>query len=86
MELREGLAAIGVYPSSLELELWFKRYEGGRKGRLSYNDFSKAFIPFDSHYGSIVQRRPSNYRKYLSRRDECFYTETSAEFRNYWRL
>lgn len=26
-EIRDGLAAIGVFPSSEEIDLWFKRYD-----------------------------------------------------------
>lgn len=34
----------------------------------------------------MLNRRPSNHRHPLYRRDDCFYSDTQVEFRNMWRV
>lgn len=43
-EIRDGLAAIGVFPTSEEVDLFFKRYDVSSDGRLDFNEFSAAFL------------------------------------------
>lgn len=43
-DLRDGLAAIGVFPTSEETDLFFKRYDTGNDGRLNFHEFSQAFL------------------------------------------
>ena len=85
-ELREGLAAIGVFPSHDELDLFFKRYDGDKNGRIAFNEFAQAFESSDSYYQHMLSRRPSNHRHACYRRDDCFYADTQIEFRNMWRV
>ena len=85
-DLRDGLAAIGVFPTSEETDLFFKRYDTSNDGRLSFNEFSQAFLAQDSYYSHMLNRRPSNHRHPLYRRDDCFYSDTQVEFRNMWRV
>jgi len=39
-DLRDGLAAIGVFPTSEETDLFFKRYDTSLDGRINFNEFS----------------------------------------------
>lgn len=82
-DLRDGLTAIGVFPTSDEVDLLFKRYGSERLG---FREFSNAFVPQDSYYAHMLNRRPSNHRHNCVRRDDCFFTDTQVEFRNMWRV
>ena len=85
-DLREGLSAIGVFPTSEEVELFITRYDDSKDRRLSLREFESAFLAQDRYYAGMVQRRPSNYRYPLYRRDDCFLADTAIEFRNMWRV
>jgi len=43
-ELRDGLAAIGVFPTSDEVDLFFKRYDTDNNLRITFHEFSAAFL------------------------------------------
>ncbi len=85
-ELREGLAAIGVFPTHDEVDLFFQRYDNDKNGRIGFQEFAKAFESDDSYYANMLIRRPSNHRSPNYRRDDCFYADTQIEFRNMWRV
>ena len=85
-DLREGLAAIGVFPTSDEVDLFLQRYDINRDSRLNFNEFSDAFLSNDSYYSHMLNRRPSNHKHPNYRRDDCFYSDTQVEFRNMWRV
>ena len=84
--MRDGLAAIGVFPTVEEVDLFFKRYDTNRDYSLRYSEFASAFLSQDSYYASLLNRRASNYRSPIYRRDDCFYADTAAEHRNMWRV
>ena len=75
-DLREGLAAIGVYPTTDEVNLFFQRYDNDRNHRLTFKEFSQAFLSDDAYYAHMLNRRPSNHRLHLHRRDDCFFPDT----------
>ena len=85
-DVRDGLAAIGVFPTSEEADLFFKRYDADGSLRINFHEFSEAFLSQDSYYQHMLNRRPSNHRHPLYRRDDCFYSDTQVEFRNMWRV
>lgn len=85
-DVREGLAAVGVYPTSDEVDLFLSRYDQNKDGRLSFAEFSDAFLSNDAYYSSMLNRRPSNHRHPVYKRDDCFYADTQVEFRNMWRV
>jgi Ca2+-binding EF-hand superfamily protein len=85
-DLREGLAAVGVFPSADEVALFFQRYDANRNHRLNFSEFSAAFLSDDNYYSHMLNRRPSNHRQHLVRRDDCFFPDTQAEQRNMWRV
>lgn len=85
-EIRDGLSAIGVFPTSEEVELFMTRYDENKDRRLTMREFENAFLAQDGYYAHMVQRRPSNHRYPLYRRDDCFYADTAAEFKNMWRV
>jgi Ca2+-binding EF-hand superfamily protein len=86
-DLREGLAAIGVFPTSSDMELYIKRYDKFNERKVRFSDFSDSFTPqTDSYYQSSLNRRRSNYwtgNRY-SARDDCFEAGTRVEFRAVW--
>merc|ERR1719362_1056570 len=84
-ELREGLAAIGVFPTSEELDLFVQRYDTTGDRRLNMREFSDAFLCLDAYYAGMAERRGSNYRYPVYRRDDCFLPDTSAQFQSVWR-
>ena len=84
-QLRSGLNAINVFPTSEEVDLFITRYDTNGDRRLTFHEFSKAFLAFDSYYASMVERRPSNYTPRPIRRDDCFLPNTAFEFQNMWR-
>jgi Ca2+-binding EF-hand superfamily protein len=43
-DLRDGLAAIGVFPTSEEADLVFKRYDSDLNLRINFHEFSSAFL------------------------------------------
>lgn len=85
-DMRDGLAAIGVFPTSDEVDLFFKRYDVNRDHRLNFSEFSEAFVAQDNYYAHMLNRRPSNHRHACHRRDDCFFADTQVEFRNMWRV
>lgn len=84
-ELREGLAAIGVFPTSEELDLFITRYDTTGDRRLNMREFSDAFLCLDAYYANMAERRGSNHRYPLYRRDDCFMPDTRLQFQNVWR-
>jgi len=85
-DIREGLNAIGVYPTAEEVELFVTRYDRSHDRRLSFSEFCEAFLPMDQHYSNLVNRRNANrVRRPLYRRDDCFLADTQVEFRSMWR-
>lgn len=61
-ELRHGLSAIGVHPTSEDIELFVTRYDKSGDRRLTRAEFAAAFLCLDAHYCSTLERRASNYR------------------------
>jgi Ca2+-binding EF-hand superfamily protein len=84
-ELREGLAAIGIFPTSEELDLFITRYDTSGDRRLNFREFSDAFLALDAYYASMAERRGSNHRYPIYRRDDCFSACTAADFKAVWR-
>lgn len=84
-QLRSGLNAINVFPTTEEIDLFIQRYDSNGDRRLTFHEFSKAFLAHDSYYASMVERRPSNYTPRPIRRDDCFLPNTAFEFQSMWR-
>jgi len=79
------LNAINVFPTSEEIDLFIQRYDKNGDRRLTYHEFSEAFLAHDRYYSDMVNRRPSNYTPRPIRRDDCFLPNTAFEFQNMWR-
>jgi len=84
-ELREGLAEITIFPTSDELNLYVTRYDKGGDRRLNRREFSESFLAIEAYYANMVERRGSNNRVPLYRRDDCFMQDTALEFMSVWR-
>ena len=61
------------------------RYDTSGDRRLNMREFSDAFLALDAYYANMVERRGSNHRYPLYRRDDCFLPDTQLEFRAVWR-
>jgi len=83
--LRDGLAQIGVFPTSDELDLFVKRYDTTGDRRLNMRELSDAFVAIDTHYGNMMERRGSNHRYPVYRPDDCFMPDTRHQFGAVWR-
>ena len=88
-DIRDGLSAIGVYPTSSDIELYIKRYDKFNEGKVRFADFCDSFTPStDSYYASALNRRRSNYwasnKGGVPARDDCFEAGTRIEFRSVW--
>ena len=44
-DVRDGLAAIGVYPTAEEVDLWIARYDTTGDRRISTREFEASFLP-----------------------------------------
>lgn len=86
-DLRDGLAAIGVYPSTSDMELYIKRYDRFGERKIRFSDFSDSFTPqTDPYSSSSLNRRRANphIASRFSARDDCFEAGTRVEFRSAW--
>lgn len=54
IEFTEGLAAIGVYPTNEEVELYFKRYDSSKTNTLGFKEFSKSLQASDPYYTNML--------------------------------
>ena len=87
-DLREGLSAIGVYPTTSDMELYIKRYDRFNEGKVRFSEFSESFTPkTDTYASSSLNRRSSNVVSSCCKfgnRDDCFDAGTRIEFRSAW--
>ena len=66
--------------TSDDIYLFFRRLDKEGKGRLNFNDFSSAVLPFSREYAALVTDRPDYYSK---RERDCaryFNSDTRHEF------
>ena len=84
-ELRDGLNAIGLFPTQDEIDLFVRRYDTSGDRRITRAEFETAFLTLDYYNSGEVRRRPSNYKYPVYRRDDCFGLRTADEFRACWR-
>lgn len=54
IEMMEGLASIGVYPTNEEVELYFKRYDSDKSNRIDFKEFSKSMSASDPYYTNMI--------------------------------
>ena len=47
--------------TSDDIYLFFRRLDKESKGRLNFNDFSSAILPFSREYAALVTDRPDYY-------------------------
>jgi Ca2+-binding EF-hand superfamily protein len=58
--LKVGLSSLGIYPSYEHLELFMRRYNISKDGKLRYSEFCDAICPLDGFYASMLNRRGTN--------------------------
>jgi hypothetical protein len=86
-DLREGLASIGVFPTTSDMELYIRRYDKFNERKVRFSDFCESFTPqTDSYFAASLNRRRSNYwaNSRFGARDDCFEAGTRVEFRAVW--
>jgi hypothetical protein len=76
-----------VYANYDELDLFFKRYDKNRDGKLRYSEFCDAMSPLEPYYMTMLNRRPSNaiITKREDPRDSCFNYSTRQDFKDIWK-
>lgn len=75
-----------MYPTTEEIELFVTRYDRTFDRRLTFAEFSEAFLPLEPHFCRELNKRGANPpRKAMYKRDDCFLQDTQVEFRSMWR-
>ena len=85
-ELTNGFNAIGLYPTREEVDLFITRYDTSGDRRLNMREFGDACLALDAYYARMAECRPSNHRYPTYRRDDCFYADTSNQFKQLMRV
>lgn len=77
-ELVYALADIGVHCLAEDVQLFFKRYNKRRNGRIDFGEFAAALDPQDSYYASILcNRRSTDRRLNIYKKDDLFAPDTA---------
>ena len=53
-EFKYALADIGVHVQAEDIDLFFKRFNKRKNGRLEFGEFAAAFDPLDNYYANIL--------------------------------
>lgn len=65
-----------------DVELYFKRFNKKRNGRIDFGEFATSIDPTDSYYASMLARRPSSERRLnIYKKDDLFFSETAHKFK-----
>ena len=67
-----------------DLELFLKRYDTNKDGKLSLAEFCKAFTPTGKEYAALVSGRAEIYSKKGINPREYFYPDTRKELKKLW--
>ncbi len=82
-DFKYSLQDIGVYAPLEQLELFFKRYDRNRDGRLTYSEFCDALVPLDPYYARQVNyRRENGIRAPPYAKDDVFRYGTKLDFKD----
>lgn len=70
LDLKYGLNALDIFPTSEEISLFMKRFDVRNEGVLSYTNFYGVFNPLDREYSRMLELRlPATYVSRYSRAD-----------------
>lgn len=61
-ELTDTLKKHGVYANREEIELFYRKFDKNRDGKLRFSEFADAIAPKDRMAADALNRRQSNYR------------------------
>jgi len=80
------LADLGVAESHDAVELFFMRHDRNEDGLIAFSEFTDAFMPNESYYGSIVGRRTSSHKKVNPyRKEDIFEHPTACQLKHFLR-
>ena len=59
-DLKYGLNALEIYPTSSDVRLLMKRFDLQKEGVINYADFFDMVTPYEKDYRNMVENRPPN--------------------------
>lgn len=78
-----GLSDIGVHTQMEDVDLFFKRFNKRRNGRMDFGEFATAMDPTDDYYAQMLARRPQSSRRLnIYRKDDLFCPDTAHCFKD----
>jgi len=78
-----GLADIGIATQMEDVELFFKRFNRKRTGRIDFGEFASCLDPADPYYAQMLARRGSSDRRLnVYKKDDMFYPATANSFKD----
>ncbi len=85
-EIADGLKTFGVFTHPDNLNLFVKRYDKDKTGKLKYSDFCDAFLPVDHFHAQILVKKAPLELYQLQPRDKIFYEETRQLLQEAWNI
>jgi len=66
-----------------DVELFFKRFNKRRSGRMDFGEFAASIDPTDDYYAGMLARRPTSDRRLnIYKKDDMFHPETAYCFKD----
>ena len=72
--------------NSDDIYLFFRKMDIGSRGRLTFNEFSTAVLPFSREYAALVTDRPDYHITRGIDFTRFFNVDTRQEFQAFWRV
>jgi Ca2+-binding EF-hand superfamily protein len=69
-----------------DIYMFFKRYDRSGRGRLTFNEFSEAVLPFSQEYAGLVTDRPEYYLRRGHDYRRFFNCDTRMEIQELWKV
>lgn len=80
----DALVEMNIESTFPECALFVARYDTSGDRRLSFAEFSTAFLPLDPKYSKKLQSRKSNFYPRVRSQENIFNAKTGELFANMW--